>query len=162
MISLGVATFVFLLFEFLRLRYSSLNRWFFLHFAPLLRATEKSHLTGASYILIASWLVFLAFEREIAVLALSFLAVGDAIATLVGQQIGKTRFLGKTLEGNLACFFSCFITGLVYYYAGLDVSLLTILIGASGATVIEAVPLPISDNLTMPLFAGILMTVSPL
>ncbi len=95
-------------------------------------------------------------------LALSFLAVGDAVATIVGKYIGKRRFLGKTLEGDLACLISCVAIGFVFYYAGLSISLLTIFLGSVSATIMEAVPLPINDNLTMPLFAGVVMTVMQL
>ena len=162
LIALGVATLIFLAFEFLRLRASGINRWFFLHFRSLLRETEVSRLTGTSYMLIASLVAFLAFERDIAVLALSFLAVGDAMATIVGKQIGRTRFLGKTVEGDLACFISCVATGFVFYHAGLDIRLLTILVGSLAATFVEAMPLPINDNLTMPISAGVVMTLMPI
>lgn len=112
--------------------------------------------------LIASLVALVAFERDIAVLALSFLAVGDAMATIVGKQIGKMRFLGKTVEGDLACFISCVATGLVFYYAGLDIRLLVILVGSSAAAIVEALPLPINDNLTVPLLAGLTMTLMQL
>ena len=65
----------------------------------------------------------------------------------------------KTLKGALACFISCIAVGLVFHYAGLNIPLLTILVGALGATIVEAMPLPINDNLTMPLFAGVVMTI---
>ena len=91
LISLGAATLIFLTLEFLRFRVSSVNNWFFLHFRLLLTTTGVSCLTGTRYLLIASLIAFLAFERHIAVLALSFLAVGDATAAVVGTQIDKMR-----------------------------------------------------------------------
>ena len=112
--------------------------------------------------LIASLIAFLAFPRDIAVLALSFLAVGDPLATIVGKQIGKSKLLGKTLEGDLACFISCLAIGFVFYYVGLSVPLLTILAGAISATIVEAMPLPVNDNLTIPILAGAVMTVMQL
>ena len=162
LISLGVTTLIFLTFELLRFRGSRINNWFFLHFRPLLREMEASRLTGTSYILIASSIAFLAFERDIAVLAFAFLAVGDPLATIVGKRIGKRRLFGKTLEGNLACFVSCVITGLVFYYAGLNLPWLTILVGAVSATIVQALPLPINDNLTIPLLTGAAMTLMPI
>jgi len=158
-ISLCVVTFILLAFELIRFKAPAINRWFFSCFKPLLREEEASRLTGASYMLIASLIAFLVFQRDIAVLALSFLAVGDPLATIVGKRIGKRKLLGKTLEGDLACFISCVAIGLVFYYAGLNIPLLTILLGSIGATIVEAIPLPINDNLTMPLFAGLVMTV---
>ena len=155
---LGVATCIFLAFEFLRLKISFMNNWFLLHFRSLLRETEVSRITGSSYVLIASFIALLAFERDVAVLALSFMAVGDAIATVVGSRIGKTKFLGKTIEGNIACLIFCIAVGFVYFHAGLDISLLAILIGALAATIIQGITLPINDNLTIPLFSGLVMT----
>lgn len=158
LISLGVATFIVVAFELVRLRAPGVNRWFLSVFKPLLREKEASRFTGTSYSFTAALIAFLVFSRDIAVLALVFLAVGDAMATIVGKQIGKTRLLGKkTLEGNLACFISCIAVGLIGYYAGLDIALLTILVGSLGATIAEAVPLPVNDNLTLPLFAGLVM-----
>jgi len=158
LISLGVVTFIFLTFELIRFRAQGINRWFFSYFKPLLREVEVSRLTGTSYMLIASLIAFLAFQRDIAVLALSFLAVGDSLATLVGKQVGKRKLLGKTVEGNLACFLSCIAIGFVFHYSGLNIPLLAILVGSVGATIAEAIPLPINDNLTVPLFAGLVMT----
>jgi len=159
LISIGVVTVIFLAFEMVRLRASIINRWFFLHFRPLLREEEASRLTGASYMLIASLIAFLAFPRDIAVLALSFLAVGDPAATIVGRQMGKRGFLSKTLEGDLACLIACLTIGLIFYYTGLNIPLLTIAAGSVGATILQAIPLPVNDNLTMPLAAGVVMTV---
>jgi len=162
LISLGVVTFIFLAFELLRLRVPRMNRRFSSLLKPLLREEETSRLTGTSYILVASLIAFLAFPRDIAVLALCFLAVGDAMATIAGKQVGKRRLLGKTLEGSLACFASCLALGFIVYYAGLNIRLLTGVAGSVSAAIIEAMPLPINDNLTIPLFAGLVMTVMQL
>jgi dolichol kinase len=158
LIALGVATFIVVTFEFLRLRVAGVNRWFLSVFKPLLREKETSRFTGTSYSLTAALIAFLAFPRDVAVLALVFLAVGDALATVVGKRMGKIRLLGKkTLEGSLACLVSCIIVGLIGYYAGLDVALLAVLAGSLGATIAEAIPLPVNDNLILPLFAGLVM-----
>jgi glycerol-3-phosphate acyltransferase PlsY len=109
--------------------------------------------------LLASLIALLAFPRDIAVLALSFLAVGDAVAALVGQWAGRIKLLGKSLEGELACFIACVTIGFCYYHAGLNIALPTIIVGSACATLAEAVPLPIDDNLTMPLFAGAVMII---
>jgi glycerol-3-phosphate acyltransferase PlsY len=160
-LALGVATSVFLAVDLVRLMVPDINRWFLWLFKPVLREKEVSHLTGASYMLLASIIALLAFPRDIAVLALSFLAVGDAVATLVGQWAGRRKLLGKSLEGELACFITCIAIGFGFnfYYAGLNFTLPTIILGSACATLAEALPLPIDDNLTMPLFAGVVMTI---
>ena len=165
LIALGTLTFVVLAFELIRLKVPVVNQWFlsFFFFKPLLRGGEASRFTGTGYTLLGSFIAFLVFPRDIAVIAVVFLAVGDAMATVVGKWVGKTRLLGKgkTLEGSLACLVSCLIAGIICYYAGLDVGLLAILVGALGATIVEAIPLPLpfNDNLTIPVFAGLVMLV---
>jgi len=158
LVSLATVTYLFLAFEFLRLRVSAVNDWFFLYFRPLLREEEMSCLTGASYALIASLIAFLAFPKEIALLAICFLAMGDAVATIVGKYWGKRRVLGRTLEGNIACLISCIVIGLVFHYVGPGIRLVTIMVGSISAAFIESIPLPVNDNLTMPLFSGLVMT----
>ena len=131
----------------------------FLVFQAAAKRKRSITLNGASYLFIASLVAFLVFPRDIAVLALSFLAIGDPVATIVGKRIGKRKLLGKTLEGDSASFVSCLAVGFVFYYAGLDIPLLTILAGSVSAAIVEAIPLPINDNLTMPLLSGVVMTV---
>lgn len=158
-ISLSAVTFVFLALELVRLKAPAVNSWFFSFFKPLLREKEVSRPTGASYLLVASLIAFLIFQRDIAVLALSFLAVGDPLAAIVGQRMGKRKLLSKTLEGDLACFISCIAIGSVFYYTGLGIPLPTILAGIVMATIVEAMPLPVNDNLAIPLLAGLVMTI---
>jgi len=162
LICLAVATFCFLLFELIRFGEPRVNRWFLSFFGPQLRENEASQLTGSSYMLIASLAAFAVFQRDIAVLSLSFLAVGDATASIVGTRIGKRRLLGKTLEGDLACILSCLAVGSVFYWYGLPVPFTVVLTGALVAGISEALPLPVNDNLTMPLLAGTAMTVMQL
>ena len=157
LISTGIVTFIWLAFDLLRLRYAGVNNRFSSWFRPLLREEEATRLTGASYMLIGCLVTFLVFQRDIAVLAICFLAVGDATATIVGTYLGRRGILGKTVEGNSACFVSCVGTGFTLYYAGLDIHPLAILLGAAGATIVDAVPLLIDDNITMPLFAGLVI-----
>ena len=161
LLSLGSVTFLFLVFEFIRLRVSGINRWFISRFGSMLREEETSSVTTSSYVLVAALVSYMAFGRDIAILSVSFLAVGDVAAAIVGQHIGRTRLFGKALEGDLACFFSCLAIGFVFYYAGLNVGSLTIVIGAVGATVGQAIQMPVDDNLTLPLLAGVLMVAVP-
>ena len=162
LLSLGIITFVFLSLDLLRRKISPLNDWAFTVFRPLLRDREKTRLTGASYVLIGSLLTFIIFSREIAILAVCFMAVGDATATMIGTHFGKRKLLtGKTLEGSLACFTACLAIGFFFSVSDLPVHWIIVLTGAITATVVEVLPLPVNDNLSMPLLAGLAMTVLP-
>jgi dolichol kinase len=103
--------------------------------------------------IIASIIAIAAFPRDLTILALSFLAVGDPLATLVGYYRGRHKLFGKSLEGSLTCLVACVGVGFVYYYTGLNVPLPVILVGAAVATIAEAIPFRIDDNLPMPLLA---------
>ena len=161
LLSLGSVTFLFLLFELTRLRVSGINRWFVSHFGSMLREEELSGLTSSNYVLLAALVSYIVFGRDIAVLAVAFLAIGDVAAAIVGQHMGRTRLFGKALEGDLACFFSCLAIGFVLYYAGLHVGSRTVILGAVGATIGQAIQTPVDDNLTLPLLAGALMVAVP-
>jgi len=162
LISVGVVTLIFLLIEVLRLQNPAVNRLFLLILKAIVREEETSRLTGASYMLTASLIAISVFQTDIAVLALTFLAVGDPLATIIGKRWGRKRLFGKTLEGDLACLVSCIAVGFVFQQVGVDVPWPTILLGALSATVAQAVSLPINDNLTIPLFSGLIMTVWPI
>lgn len=161
LVSLAVVTLLFLAFELLRLRVSGMNRWFFSHFGSILRLEESSRLTTASYVLVAALVAYLAFGRDIAVLSVCFLAVGDVAAAVVGQRLGRTRLFGKALEGDLACLIACLGTGFVLHCVGLDLGLMVILAGSVAAAIGQAIRTPMDDNLTLPLFAGAVMAAVP-
>ncbi|MCX6003300.1 MAG: hypothetical protein NTX46_02545 [Chloroflexi bacterium] len=155
---LGVAAFLFLLFEFIRFMSPIVNQWFNSFFKLVLRGSETSHLTGASYLLLASLISFLIFTRDVAVVSVCFLAVGDALATVIGEYNGGKRLWNKTLESDLSCLLACLVVGFILYYAGLNVSVPTVVVGSIVAAIAEALPLPVDDNLTIPFFAGLAMT----
>lgn len=150
-------TAVFLPFEVIRLRLPSVNNWFLSHFRTLLREKETTRFTGSSYLLIACVITFLVFDKPIAVLSFSFLAVGDPVGGAAGERWGKRKIRGKSLEGSLAFFLAALIFGLILNMVT-QVALPLLLVGVSGATLIEFLSLPPDDNLTIPLFSGGLMT----
>ena len=155
LICLGALTLIFVTFDLLRCKCARANQWFCFLFYSLLRDYEKARITGASYILIASLLAFLAFPRDIAVLALFFLAVGDPVAAIARRM--ATRHRSRVALGAAACFLSCVIIGVAVYFAGLAVTVPAALVGALVATAVETLHLPVNDNLTMPLLAGLAM-----
>jgi dolichol kinase len=147
-------TLLFFAFEAVRLKIPAINSWFFSICRRILRDEEASRLTGASYMFIAALLLFLLFEKEIAVISMAFLAIGDPLATVVGTFAGRIRLYGKSIEGHLACLLACMAIGLICHFSGFTISLPAMLIGAVIATIAEALDLPVNDNLTIPLFAA--------
>ena len=156
---IGLATFIVLLVDLLRFRIAFINRVFQAFFKSFLRDYESSRLLGASYLFVGSLFSLTVFSREVAVLAISFLAVGDALATIIGERIGKISLFKKNLEGILVCLAGCLIVGFIWRYTAIDLPVPVIITGAVGAAVAEGLPLPFDDNLTIPLLSGLVMTI---
>jgi dolichol kinase len=99
--------------------------------------------------ILASLLVFPAPFNYVAI---AVVTLGDGAAAIAGRIYGRTRIPcchGKTLEGS--------VTGLACAFAGslIFVSPLTALAAGAAGMLVELLPLRISDNLTMPLIAGL-------
>lgn len=149
--------------DLLRMRFTRLGVLFNACFAPFLRDYERSRLTGASFLLIGSSVVFTLFNREIAVLAVSFLAVGDPLAHFVRDKLGKTDERTRSLVEALACLSGCVIVAVLWLnVAHMSISLASVVAGVVTATIIQSLPLPIDDNLTMPICTGGIMLLAQL
>jgi HAD superfamily phosphoserine phosphatase-like hydrolase len=105
--------------------------------------------------------IFFAFGIMIAVLAfpppasyasIAIFTLGDASATLIGKKFGSHPFpynKGKKIEGTLFGFVLASIG------ASLFVNPLTALVGAAAGMIVESIPTPINDNITIPIGAGL-------
>ncbi len=129
---------------------SLFNRYFF---GRVLREEEKPRLMGSTYFLLASILTILLFPKSIAIASLLILILSDTAAALVGKGIGRRRFFKKTLEGTTAFLLSSLL--IVWCYPGLDRFVGSV--AALGTTLVEALPISLDDNLTIPLVAGAIM-----
>jgi dolichol kinase len=132
-------------------RWASLFRKHF--FGRVLREKEGQTLMGSTYFIFASILTILLFPKPIAIVSLLILILSDTAAALIGRSFGRIPIFGKTLEGSLAFFASSLL--IVWIYPGLD--RLSGSIAALGASLVEALPIPLDDNLTIPLTAGAIM-----
>lgn len=119
---------------------------------------EAGDFTGAFYQLWMFVLVIALFSKEVAALAASFIIFGDTFAALVGRRWGRHRFRGKSLEGSLAFLASA----LVVVFVAEVTLVFPFWIGITGAvvaTLVEAIPDFIDDNLSVPLTSGLVMTI---
>ncbi|MFB3886516.1 MAG: diacylglycerol/polyprenol kinase family protein [Thermodesulfobacteriota bacterium] len=122
-------------------------------FGRVLREEEKRSLMGSTYFLFSSVLTILLFPKSIAIVSLLILILSDTAGALVGKSIGRVRIFGKTLEGSGA-FFLC---ALVIVWSYPQLNRLSGSLAALGATVIEALPIRVDDNLSIPIVAGAVM-----
>jgi len=159
-------TIFFLIFELIRLKFPWLNRRFLTCFRALLREGEASTLTASAYFLIAASIVFILCDQSIAAMALTFVAVGDPVAGMIGElwvaAPQNLRFPGlkvkrKSLRATAVCFLACVVAGAILAVIT-HVALWLMVVGAVCATLIEFPSLPLNDNLTSPLVSAGVMS----
>ncbi|MEO0085676.1 MAG: hypothetical protein ABIK37_03500 [candidate division WOR-3 bacterium] len=163
---MAAATAIFITVDLLRLRMNPFKDIFMILFGSLLRRREFSSLTGGSYLMLAALVCMIVFGssnsgRGVFTAAISFLAIGDTAAAIVGLSIGRIRIFRKTLEGTLAGLASCIgVAFIVHAVPGLDLPLGIGILGAVSASVVEALPFEVNDNVVVPLFSGAVMMVA--
>jgi dolichol kinase len=135
--------------EILRFSHRGAARVFAAVFGRLMRAEEHRRINATIPLLASTFATILIFPKVIACVALFCLALGDVAAELVGSAWGRVRLRpGKTLEGTLACFGTCFVVALPF----LDWRLA--LAAAFAAATAELLSRSWTDNLTVPIAAG--------
>ena len=122
-------------------------------FGRVLREEEKPTFMGSTYFLFSTILTILLFPKSIAIASLLILTLSDTAAALVGKWIGRIPIFKKTLEGAAAFLFCSLL--IVWIYPDLD--RFSGSLAALGTTVVEILPLPLDDNLIIPLVAGAIM-----
>lgn len=148
--------FVFLSIDFLRMHDRHFGALFRRFFGGMVRAHEAFTLLGSSYLVIAAIFAVVLLPRPIAAAALGFTIVGDATAALVGKAWGRTPLFGKTLEGAFGGLAACLAWGaVVHWVAGAPWNV--VIAGALVASLVELLPIPVDDNLGMPLISGFAM-----
>lgn len=140
--------------EIARFKLQWLNQCLFRWFAPLLKADEDRRITGATYMVIAGLIVFLLFDKAVAVAAMLFLSLGDPAAALVGRRMPGPRLFGKSPAGTAAFLVVSLLVVAVLVGSGRVPYHWALLAGAAVAALVELAPVPPDDNLTIPLAAG--------
>jgi len=103
---------------------------------------------------IALSLVF--FQSPVAYASIAVISLGDSAASIFGRFFGKASIpfnKGKNLEGS--------ISGFVFASAGAScfLNVPSAIVGAALGMVVETLPLPVNDNLSVPLITGALLTI---
>ncbi len=134
-----------------------LNRIYLRWMAPLLKSDEESHITGATYMLIAALLVFWLFGKGVGVPVMFFLSLGDPMAGIVGRRMPGPRLLGKSPGGTAAfAAVGAAVAGVLLGFGAIEYHW-SLWAGAGIAALVELAGLPPDDNLTIPLIAGTAM-----
>jgi len=91
--------------------------------------------------------------------SIAILSLGDSLATLFGKKFGRHVFpynKGKKIEGTLFGFCFAWLGAFLFM-----VNPLKALVGAFAGMLVETLPTPISDNLTIPLMSGLTLLMIP-
>ncbi len=156
--------------EFVRLQHPSTGRIFLSLFGKMMRAKETNEITGSTWIIAGAFLCSILFMDfpSAAFISLFLFITGDAAAAITGISLGRTKILGKSLEGCLGCFLCCLFC--LYFIIPLfrdvlapwngSLSLGSKLVLAFVITVLELVPvrfgsININDNLAAPVLGGL-------
>lgn len=155
--AVGVLALTSLTLDLVRFRSVTLNRLFLKWLEPLLKLSEDYRITGATYMMVAAFFAFLLFDQLVAATALLFLSIGDPVAALVGRRMAGPRIFGKSPLGTVAfvgvsglVVTALIGSGVIHFHWGF-------IAGAIVAGLVELAPLPLDDNLTIPLISGAVM-----
>lgn len=126
-----------------------------------IRSREKDPTIPPLYFFLSAVICLVFLGREITVVAIITLAVGDSLSAIVGKRFGKHKIFWskkKSVEGSSAFFVSVFIA--IYIFLHFFPSyvvfnpLVLALVAALSGTLIETEPTLI-DNLSIPIFTGV-------
>ena len=143
-----------------RQRAGFFNRAYMGIFRSILKPAESTEITGATYLLIAAFFSFYFFGIEVAIPVLMFVAVGDPAAALIGHYSPGPRLWGKSPVGILAFVAASMAVWAILVAAGFGAWSWAVVITAVVAAAVEFAPIPLDDNLTVPLTAGGFMTLA--
>ena len=87
--------------------------------------------------------------------SIAVLTLGDGLATIFGRKLGSVPFpfnKGKNVEGSIFGFLFASVGAMVF------VDSVKALTAAAAGMLVECLPLPVNDNLTVPLASGLVLT----
>ena len=146
---LAAATLVALSIEAGRRMSGRFGDLFHTSLGPLLRDQEAGRLTGATTLSIGYTMAAVLFPGAPAVAGILVAGVGDALAAVVGKRLGRIRYPGgKSVEGSAAFFIAVLGMALLLLPGASPLLALAV---ALVLTVLEALTLPVDDNLYLPI-----------
>ena len=149
-----------------RMRVGWMHRFINWIFAPIMRPEEQPPfggpivINGATWMCVSAAVCTLLFPEPIAAASLAMLMVGDGAAAVIGRRFGRTRypFSEKSVEGSAAFFVTGLLAALPFGAIPVPgVAVVVLAVGALTAALVEALPVPINDNVRVPVVAGAAM-----
>jgi len=149
LIGIGIAL------EYARERYKRVNIFFSRFFNFMMRNEELSgELTGATWLLLGCFFSVILFPKEISVISMLLLTVGDTFAAIIGILFPYGKYKGKTISGSLGGFT---LAGLIIFYFVGNINPIVLIVGSIFAMLTELLISSINDNITIPIISGLAM-----
>lgn len=151
-------TILALILELLRNKLNFVNSLFNNIFFKMLRKNEQNgKLTGATWMLISSLIITVFFPIYIVVPALIYLSVGDSFAAIIGKAYPYGKLGKKSITGTISGFIFSSIFALL---VNVTLPVHIIIFGSIIAMIVEASPIKLNDNLTIPIISALSMKLS--
>lgn len=145
---LAAATMVALVIELARRASGRFARSFQRRLGPLLRDRESGRLTGATTLAIGYTTAALLFPGTPALAGILVAGLADAAAAVVGKRFGRVRYPGgKSLEGSMTFLAIVMAMAVLLLPGGHPLVILALALILTG---LEALTLPVDDNLYLP------------
>ena len=155
---LGLLSLIAVCIEFSRGKVKVVDALFSSWLGIMLRDSETAgKFNGATWFLFGGTITVFFFTMPVAVPALLFLTVGDTFAAIGGKLYPVGKIGNKTLSGTTAGITTSFGAA---YLVNQTLPLEVIILGAVAAMGVELLPVPLNDNLTIPVFSGTVMVAS--
>ena len=144
--------------DIVRQRHRGTHTVFDRFFGRMMRPEERAFtggkimLNGAVWLTMSFTVLVLLFPEPEAILAYISFVTGDALAALVGRKFGRHPWLGdgRTVEGSLSFFVSASLVAFTFSSWIYPFPVVALSVSALVGTILEAVPLPINDNIVSP------------
>ncbi len=151
-------TVLYITSEFLRIRGINLPITSTITWKTAIKPELYEIATAPVFFALGIILSLMLFDPPISYVLVAILTLGDGFATIFGKTLGRTVLpfnKGKTVEGSAFGFIFAFLGALLF------VNPTKALISAAIGILVELLPLPIDDNLTIPLTTGLALTLIP-
>jgi len=154
-----LATVVAVTFDVVKVENRRFRYLIFHFFRDMFRHKESKTFTGSAFITFVSVITILAFNKWVAIIALTYIIVGDVSAAILGRLYGRHKVYGnRTLEGSVAFFATAAAVSAASFWVPYDiVPVYYRIAGALLAALVEMVIVQVDDNLTVPLLTGLML-----
>ena len=149
-------------FDILKVENKTFRNLIFRFFRDMFRNNEVHLFTGSSFLLFSSVICMVIYNKWVAIIALTYIIVGDTAAAIFGRLYGKHKVYGKrSIEGSIAfVIVAAGVTSAMFFVPYDIIPIYYRILGAVLAACIELVIPQVDDNLTVPILSGLMLQFS--